>query len=129
MSSEGPVHTVAEGCARLSQSADGRELLSYFVRVSDLCRLIRATPRVQEKTKSKLVAAVRRHAAGSEALPYYLFTLIIGEAEAKYEPSGRHEPHNRQHETECDFQRIIRMIRRAGPEHLPALDVLEITLH
>lgn len=107
-----------------------RELRSYFVRVSDLCRLIRNTPRVAEETKRQLITAFRRHARGSLGLPYYTFPLIIGEVEERMEVPGAHAPKKGQTEEElCDFQRVMMMIRRAGPEQLPVLAASELMVH
>ena len=107
-----------------------RELRSYFVRVSDLCRLIKNTPRVEEETKRRLVAAFRRHARGSFGLPYYTFPLIIGEVEERMEARGAHAPKKGQTQEElCDFQRVIQMIRQAGPEHLPVLVESGLIVH
>lgn len=107
-----------------------RELLSYFVRVDDLCRLIRKTPRVGEETKRRLIAAFRRHAGDTQGLPYYTFPLIIGEVEERTEARGAHAPKKGRDEEElCDFQRVIQMIRQAGPEHLPVLVASELMVH
>ena len=107
-----------------------RELHSYFVRVSDLCRLIKNTPRVEEETKRQLIAAFRSRARGSLGLPYYTFPLIIGEVEARVEVPGVHAPKKGQtEEVLCDFQRVMKMIRQAGPEHLPVLVASELLVH
>lgn len=122
---------LSESTANTDQEVchEQQELLSYYVRVSDLCRLIQDTPRVKEETKRQLIAAFRRHAGDSPGLPYYTFPLIIGEVEKRMEAPGAHAPRKGKEEEFCDFQRVIMMLRRAGPERIPVLEESELVIH
>ncbi|HXV27177.1 MAG TPA: hypothetical protein VD862_04110 [Candidatus Paceibacterota bacterium] len=73
-----PVHSAAEAYASLMRTSEGRDILSYAVALDDLEAVIRSAP-VAEATKEALIAGLKLHANGAQALPYYVFMLVIGE--------------------------------------------------
>lgn len=74
-----PVRSVDEAHLRLNMTREGRELLSHFVALDDVERVIDGIVGVAVDTKRRAKSLLRSYAAGCDVVPYFLFTLKIGE--------------------------------------------------
>lgn len=74
-----PVRTVEAAHERLMSTPGGRELMAHYVALEDIENVIRDIAGVEDSTKRRVMCGLRAYARGCDVVPYYLFTLIIGE--------------------------------------------------